>query len=276
MKPKASLLLDIGNSRLKALPLAALDSGSWQASLSQSDLEGKPFAQALDEALDETLRGLFDDRQGGWADELAPTLWATGGRHDAEVEQWCHSRRWPLLLIHASESWGPLSNGYDRPEALGSDRWLAMIAAMQLAPLPLVVADAGTALTVDVLLSKGGGSSHAGGLILPGLKLSRQSLEPYVGNTVATEVGRDSSPSPVGRSTAEGIEKGTLLAACSAIAALVTGLRRRHGSCSLLFTGGDGAQLAQMAELQSSKPKFEPQLPLRGLALRARAAKTRL
>ena len=281
MRPQASLLLDIGNSRLKALPLAAFDSDRWQAFLSQSDLESKPFNQALDEVLGR----LFDDN--GGAGDLAPTLWATGGSCDAEVEKWCRGRRWPLRLVHAEKSWGSLNNGYDRPETLGSDRWLAMIAAMRLAPLPLVVADAGTALTLDVLLGGGGGHSHLGGLIMPGLQLARQSLEPLVGKTVPAEVSPkinpeinpaiipDSAPSPVGRSTAEGIEKGSLLAACSAIAALVTELRRQHGSCSLLLTGGNGGQLAQMTALRSFKPKFEPQLPLRGLALRAQAQEPR-
>ncbi len=273
MKSGASVLVDIGNSRLKALPLAAFADNSWPASLSQSDLDGKPFHRALDEV----LAPLVDSAQGdGSAGESAPALWATGGRHDPEIEDWCHRRRWPLRLVRAGESGGsparPLSSGYDRPETLGSDRWLAMIAAVQLAPPPLLLADAGTALTLDVVLSKGGGQSHAGGLILPGLKLSRQSLEPYVGKTGSAGAGQSSGPSPVGRSTAEGVEKGALLAACSAIAALVVALKRQHGRCALLLTGGDGEQLTQTAALKVHRAKFEPQLTLRGLAALARAA----
>ena len=271
MEPGNPLLLDIGNSRLKALPLAAFASDRWQASLSQSELDGKPFQQVLDEVLG---RLLDDARSRGAA---TPALWATGGRRDPEVERWCRSRHWQLHLVRAGESPAPirLSTSYHRPESLGSDRWLAMIAALQLASPPLVVADAGTALTLDVVLGEGGINSHDGGVILPGLQLARQSLEPCVGELAPDGARRDSPPS-VGRSTAEGIEKGALLAAGSAIAALLAELKQQQGCCSLLLTGGDGERLAQAAMLQAWQPRFEPQLTLRGLAAVARAAGRRL
>ncbi len=57
MKSGASVLVDIGNIRLKALPLAAFADDSWPAPLRQSDLDGKPFHQALDEVRLRTADG---------------------------------------------------------------------------------------------------------------------------------------------------------------------------------------------------------------------------
>ena len=64
-------------------------------------------------------------------------------------------------------------NGYAEPSRLGVDRWLALLAARQLCPGNLVVVDAGTAITLDLLSGDG---RHLGGYILPGVERQAQSL----------------------------------------------------------------------------------------------------
>lgn len=67
-----------------------------------------------------------------------------------------------------------LINGYDKPETLGVDRWLAMLAAWTNRPHEShVVVDAGTALTVDVI---DGSGQHIGGYICPGFRLMKAGL----------------------------------------------------------------------------------------------------
>ena len=66
-----------------------------------------------------------------------------------------------------------ISNGYDRPQQLGADRWAALIGARALHDGPCVVVMAGTATTIDALDAQG---RFRGGLILPGLALMRSAL----------------------------------------------------------------------------------------------------
>lgn len=61
---------------------------------------------------------------------------------------------------------------YANPERLGVDRWLTMV-ALRHRPLPVLVIDAGTAVTFDVLQV---GGIHLGGWIAPGFMLMQEAL----------------------------------------------------------------------------------------------------
>lgn len=70
-----------------------------------------------------------------------------------------------------------LINGYDSPEKLGADRWLAMAGVADLhATEPVLLATFGTATTVDSLVHSAQETRFIGGLILPGPALMRQAL----------------------------------------------------------------------------------------------------
>ena len=77
----------------------------------------------------------------------------------------------------AATSGNRLTNSYDKPQALGVDRWLAMIAAFEKVNGHFVVLDAGTAITTDWVDSTG---MHQGGHIVAGHHLLQQTL---LGNT---------------------------------------------------------------------------------------------
>ena len=76
-------------------------------------------------------------------------------------------------LLRAKPAGHGVSNSYPEPEALGSDRWLALIAARQLFNGPLAVIDCGTAVTVDALSGEG---KFLGGVISAGPKISAGAL----------------------------------------------------------------------------------------------------
>ena len=61
----------------------------------------------------------------------------------------------------------------DNPKTVGSDMIVDAVAASHEHPLPLVVIDMGTATTLSVVDQKG---NYIGGVILPGLKVSLDSL----------------------------------------------------------------------------------------------------
>jgi len=103
-----------------------------------------------------------------------------------------------------------VTNGYGKPAQLGADRWAALIGAWSMLRGPCLVVAAGTATTVDTLKSDG---TFAGGMILPGVELMKQSL---AHNTAGLPLARGRfSDTP--RNTADAIESGCLLAQAGAI-----------------------------------------------------------
>ena len=65
--------------------------------------------------------------------------------------------RWGVAPWYASSRarTGDLHNSYARPERMGVDRWLAMLAARQRARERACVVDAGSALTIDLISASG-------------------------------------------------------------------------------------------------------------------------
>ena len=73
---------------------------------------------------------------------------------------------------------------YDDPLSLGSDRFFAMLGAMnQFSKNPLLVIDIGSAMTFDVI---DGDGYHQGGLIMPGLGVLRKSFSKFETSNVST------------------------------------------------------------------------------------------
>ncbi|MEW5249009.1 type III pantothenate kinase [Microbulbifer sp. 2201CG32-9] len=146
---------------------------------------------------------------------------------------------------------------------LGVDRWLAVLAAHQRYPGPALVADCGSALTLDLL---GAGGQHLGGYILPGLELMHRAL---FRDTDAVKVSLDPSPgmslSP-GRDTGEAVNRGLLLMALGAVERSLRLLESQSGGAGprLWLTGGDAALISSFCEWPY---QIVPDLVLDGLAL---------
>jgi type III pantothenate kinase len=153
---------------------------------------------------------------------------------------------------------------YYRPETLGVDRWLAMIAARQLAAGAFAVVSAGTAVTFDAVDADG---HHLGGLILPGDRLM---IEAMAGNTHQIPLVRPAAEAVeglelLGRSTDEAVSRGTRLALAAAVdralSEVAAGLSQ---PLAVFVTGGDAAQLA---EWLASDVTVSADLVLDGLAV---------
>ncbi|MCG6941522.1 MAG: type III pantothenate kinase [Thiohalocapsa sp.] len=153
---------------------------------------------------------------------------------------------------------------YPEPARLGVDRFLALIAvhqwlaAEQGDPAPALIVDAGTAITYDLLQADG---QHLGGLILPGIRIMRDSL------LAGTQIPRYE---PAEADLAWAADTGEAIAAASiqAPAALIERLGRRlqqHGGTEpqLILSGGDAERLAAAIDLPAT---HIPDLVLRGLA----------
>ena len=169
--------------------------------------------------------------------------------------------RGPVLHIHGSWDWG-LQIDYDDPNHVGVDRLAAAAAAHRMTPAgqAAIIADAGTALTVDAVDAKG---TFRGGAIAPGLRLGLNALS--AGTSLLPQIELDPTAPILGKNTAAGLRSGALHGS----AALVEGLCARMAAeldelTAIFLTGGDSPLLhPHIAGVDTC----DPALVLRGLAL---------
>ena len=177
--------------------------------------------------------------------------------------------RWeiePWFARSEAETLG-LRSSYAEPQRLGVDRWLAMLAAWYPRRARVMVVDAGSALTVDIVAANG---QHEGGYIMPGLALMQRAL---VRDTqrVRFKQAVDGKLAP-GHSTAEAVAHGAALAQCGAVRlALDTAMRAGGSAPCVIVSGGDGPALVAQLGLDA---EFYEDLVFDGLALVAGAAHT--
>ena len=176
----------------------------------------------------------------------------------------------PPQFVRSTRRAAGVRNGYLETWRLGADRWVAMLGARALIPKrPLCVVDVGTALTIDLMDSRG---RHRGGLIVPGPTLMVDSL---LNDTAGIRVraGRNvraprRAGVPFGRSTRAGLLGGSTMACAALIERALTEARRELKARPLLLLSGGGA--SQVAPLLSVAHRRVDGLVLHGLALLAR------
>lgn len=118
------------------------------------------------------------------------------------------------LIAQAQEFSLGVTNNYDYPQQLGSDRWLALIAAWDIYHTPCLVVDLGTALTIDYIDQ---GGNFVGGVILPGIKSMRDAL---MHNTTLTDIESLEYTEKLGKNTKVGVSSGIYYALLGSITSL--------------------------------------------------------
>ena len=90
------------------------------------------------------------------------------------ISDWARINRIQFKQIESEKKAYGVISSYQQAKKLGIDRWLAMIGAARLYPNKnILIIDAGTATTIDLLAADG---QHYGGWILPGIHLMFDSL----------------------------------------------------------------------------------------------------
>lgn len=249
-----NLLIDIGNSRCK-----------WALSAAGSPLElASSGYLAPDDHLDAQLEAIA--KIAGPPRRAAVVC--VGSRDVMNGVLDAAQDRWPQLEIRhfkpAPRAFG-VTSAYAQAETLGADRWAALIGARALLPATeVVIADCGTALTLDLLDAQG---LHLGGYILPGLRLMREALQRGTAGLPLVE-GREDADIRPGRDTRGAIAGGTLLGIVAAIEAAVRARRQSTGPVECLLAGGDAALVRKNLSVSC---RYEPDLVLKGLAVAAAA-----
>jgi type III pantothenate kinase len=133
---------------------------------------------------------------------------------------------------------------YKKTKNLGIDRWLAIIGATHQFPNEaIIVVDAGTAVTIDVVNKE---KQHLGGWILPGLKTMEDSIvskAPHVfsdENIPAERFGTD-TPSALRQGCLAAIS-GTVIQAINEYQHLQCGMANNEPT--IVLTGGDAKLVA--------------------------------
>ncbi len=142
----------------------------------------------------------------------------------------------------------PMHVQVDFPERLGIDRLLAAFAAADTnAARPLIVIQAGSAVTIDLVTRTAeGGDAFAGGAILPGVPMMLRLLGR--GADMLPEIDADDLielPPLPGKNTAAAMLCGTSSALVGGVQHLVGRYRDAFGPTTpVLISGGDGMRLS--------------------------------
>lgn len=237
------LELDVGNSRIKWRQIEEADA----AVIACGDVPGFVELLAVPELIHKPL--------------MARMCSVRPGEVNEQLAQWVEDS-FGLELQNAavSPSCGGVSNQYTDPGKLGIDRWLAMLAGFNRAGGSCVIIDGGTALTVDVISASG---QHAGGYIVPGLALMRDSLE---SNTrIKLSENNPHASLSLGHSTDEAVCNGTLVTLLALIERVSLSILSQDSQARVYFTGGDADLLHRLSEIQASE--VVPGLVFDGLAV---------
>ncbi|WP_298835265.1 type III pantothenate kinase [uncultured Piscinibacter sp.] len=229
------LAIDVGNTRLKWAQYVSPQPGAVLIA------HGAVFLETIDNLAD-----------ADWKSLSAPSSMlgcivageAVKRRVEEQLELWDVEPRW---VVSAREACG-VSNGYDHPNRLGVDRWVAMIGARHRVlargrPRPVLVVMVGTAVTVDAVDT---GGRFLGGLILPGFGLMLRALE----------MGTAGLKAPTGEAvdfptnTSDALMSGGADALAGAVERMYRKLRERTGEePALIMSGGAAVKLAPITEL---------------------------
>ena len=218
------LTIDVGNTRIKWARYAHAVPGE------------RPTAQGA-----EFLENIEKLGELAWQAQPAPRfavgciVAADGVKHrvQEQLDTWNIVPQW----VVAGNAEAGVSNGYDHPFRLGSDRWVAMIGARhhELAAghrRPMGVVMVGTAVTVDAIDRDG---RFLGGFILPGHGIMLRALE---SGTAGLHVPTgDVKRFPT--NTSDGLTSGGTYAIAGAVERMVQHVQEHCGEMpACIMTGG--------------------------------------
>jgi type III pantothenate kinase len=166
----------------------------------------------------------------------------------------------------------PLVVSLPRPDMVGIDRLLAAVAANRLRPakVPAIIADLGTAITVDLVSASG---EFLGGAILPGIAMSARAMHEFTDLLPLVEMSELSEPpAALGSGTVEAMRAGLYWMAVGAIRQLIAELSGEVDRPPQVYlTGGAGPAVA---ELLGCEAQYVSHLTLAGIALVAAGRST--
>lgn len=173
-----------------------------------------------------------------------------------------------LGLVVASAGSVPIAVRVERPDEVGADRLVNVLAAARLYGTPAVVVDLGTATTLECVASDG---AYVGGAIAPGLELGMEALAARTAKLPRIELRAPDRA--IGRTTVQAMQSGTVLGYRALVAGLLDRVQAELAELSgvepsgvrTVLTGGLSA--APWARGLPGIDTIDPELTLKGLAI---------
>ena len=121
-----------------------------------------------------------------------------------------------------------------KPAQLGSDRVADAVAAIHEYPCPLIIIDMGTATTISAI---DGNKNFLGGMIIPGLRVSLDSLTTRTSQL--PKISLDPPKRVIGSNTIDCMRSGIIYSNASSIDGVVEKIEEEIGEqCTVISTGG--------------------------------------
>ncbi|MCH5232963.1 MAG: type III pantothenate kinase [Muribaculaceae bacterium] len=144
---------------------------------------------------------------------------------------------------------------------LGVDRLAAFLGAIELYPdIPLLIVDAGTALTVDIVNREG---DFCGGNISLGLASRLKAIHEMTSRL--PEVSAEGFTSMFGNDTESALRNGAVNGIVGEIIFDFNNARNLYGCETILFTGGDAPKIIPVVEKEGVACEYDKYLVSRGL-----------
>jgi type III pantothenate kinase len=129
----------------------------------------------------------------------------------------------------------PILNSYNSPETLGRDRLAGVTGARQLFPgMDILVVDAGTAITYDLITAAG---EYLGGAISPGLTMRYKALNAFTGRLPLLDFSGDAAL--IGSDTESSLHSGVLNGILAEVEGIVKQYLSLYPALRVILTGGD-------------------------------------
>lgn len=163
------------------------------------------------------------------------------------------------VLVVGRNIKAPLKCEYNKRE-IGQDRLITAFAAGSIYGLPILIIDFGTAVTFDVVSKRG---VYLGGLILPGIKMSLESLSERTAMLPKTYLKK--TRSFIGKDTHSSIRGGMIYGYASLCEGMISLFKKKiDKNIKVIATGGDAALISRYTR---SMKRIDPNLSLKGLYL---------
>lgn len=137
-------------------------------------------------------------------------------------------------IIVSSETHTGLQILTDNPKAVGADLIVDAVAALYEYPAPIIIIDMGTATTITVVDHTG---SYLGGCILPGLRVSLDSLSSKTAQL--PHISLDIPEKVIGRNTIDSMRSGIMYGSAGMIDGILEHMEEELGEkATIVATGG--------------------------------------
>jgi len=173
----------------------------------------------------------------------------------------------PILIVGENIAL-PIPVELPEPDKVGTDRLCAAAGAFDKLHTACVVADFGTALTIDLVADN---NVFLGGTILPGMSLSARALHEHTALLPLVDVGKPTGT--LGKETVSAIRNGIFAMMVGALREITERYATEMGQWpTLVLTGGDARAVAEVCDFVDY---VMPDLCLDGLLVAYKNAVTR-